>query len=81
LCDLKLKVPEQVALVGCDGIPDTEYLECPLTTLVQPVVAMCASAWQFFQQRQEQPSSKRQAVILKPKLEIRDSSRRKIKTV
>jgi LacI family transcriptional regulator len=81
LCDLKLKVPEQVALVGCDGIPDTEYLECPLTTLVQPVVAMCASAWQFFQQRQEQPSSKRQAVILKPKLEIRDSSRRKIQTV
>ncbi len=70
LCDVKRKV----ALVGCDGIPDTEYLECPLTTLVQPVVAMCASAWQLFQQRQEHPNSKRQEVILKPKLEIRESS-------
>jgi len=76
LCDLKIRVPEQVALVGCDGIPDTEYLECPLTTLVQPVVAMCASAWQFFQQRQERPNSKRQEVALKPKLEIRESTRR-----
>jgi len=70
LCDVKMKV----ALVGCDGIPDTEYLERPLTTLVQPVVAMCASAWQLFQQRQERPNSKRQEVVLKPKLEIRESS-------
>ena len=31
LCDIKLKVPEDVALVGCDGIQDTEYLECQLT--------------------------------------------------
>ncbi len=76
LCDLKIRVPEQVALVGCDGIPDTEYLECPLTTLVQPVVAMCASAWQLFRQRQEHPSSKRQTVVLRPKLEIRASSQR-----
>lgn len=74
LCDLKIRVPEQVALVGCDGIPDTEYLECPLTTVVQPVVEMCASAWRFFQQRQERPASKRQTVSLKPKLEVRMSS-------
>lgn len=25
LCDMKIRVPEQVALVGCDGIEDTEY--------------------------------------------------------
>lgn len=72
LCDVRKKV----ALVGCDGIPDTEYLECPLTTLVQPVVAMCASAWQLFQRRQERPNSKRQEVTLKPKLEIRESSQK-----
>jgi DNA-binding LacI/PurR family transcriptional regulator len=72
LCDVNRKV----ALVGCDGIQDTEYLECPLTTLVQPVVAMCASAWQLFQQRQEHPNAKRRDVVLKPKLEIRESSRR-----
>lgn len=76
LLDMGVSVPRQVALAGCDGIPDTEYLECPLTTLVQPVVAMCAAAWQLFQQRQQHPHSKRQQVLLKPKLELRASTRR-----
>lgn len=76
LCDLDLRVPEDVALVGCDGIQDTEYLECPLTTLVQPIGEMCATAWNFLLQRLEQPAMKRQQAILKPKLTVRESSRR-----
>ncbi len=76
LCDLGVRVPEETALVGCDGIQDTEYLECPLTTLVQPVAAMSATAWQFLQQRLEQPSTSPQHKVLKPKLALRESSRR-----
>jgi LacI family transcriptional regulator len=78
LCDLKIRVPADVALVGCDGIPDTEYLECQLTTLVQPVAAMCATAWQFLMRRLDQGAVKTQEAILKPKLIIRDSSVREI---
>lgn len=74
LCDMKLRVPEDIALVGCDGIQDTEYLECQLTTLVQPVAAMCATAWQFLMERMDNPSAKLQKTRLKPKLVIRDSS-------
>lgn len=74
LYDLKLRVPKDVALVGCDGIQDTRYLECPITTLVQPVAEMCATAWQFLVQRIEQPATKRQSATLKPKLAIRESS-------
>ena len=77
LCDMKLRIPGEVALVGCDGIQDTEYLECPLSTLVQPVAAMCATAWQFLQQRLANPAIKRQWEILKPSLQIRESSSRK----
>ena len=76
LCDLGVRVPDEVALVGCDGIEDTEYLGCPLTTLVQPVSAMCATAWQFLQQRLELASVSPQHAILKPRLAIRESSRR-----
>src|SRR5437868_4553948 len=76
LCDLNLRVPEDVALVGCDGIQDTQYLECPLTTLVQPVAEMCATAWQFLLQRLEKPKLKNQRAVLKPKLAIRESSMR-----
>ncbi|HEU5072297.1 MAG TPA: LacI family DNA-binding transcriptional regulator [Verrucomicrobiae bacterium] len=76
LCDLGLRVPADVALAACDGIQDTEYLECPLTTLVQPVAEMCEQAWQFLVRRLAQPKAPRQQVVLKPTLAIRASSRR-----
>jgi LacI family transcriptional regulator len=74
LCDMKLRVPQDVALVGCDGIQDTQYLECPITTVVQPVAEMCATAWRFLVQRIEHPNTKRQSAVLKPKLAVRESS-------
>lgn len=74
LCDLKLRVPQDVILAGCDGIPDTEYLECPLTTMVQPVAEMCRTAWQFLEQRLAKPRQPRQLAVLKPRLAIRASS-------
>jgi LacI family transcriptional regulator len=76
LCDMKLRVPRDVALVGCDGIPDTEYVERPITTLVQPVAKMCETAWQFLLRRLENPKLKRQHAVLEPALVIRESSRR-----
>jgi DNA-binding LacI/PurR family transcriptional regulator len=74
LCDLKLRVPHDVALVGHDGIQDTEYLECSLTTIVQPVPEMCAAAWQFLQRRLENPALEWQSALLSPSLVIRESS-------
>ena len=76
LADMGLRVPSDVTLMGCDGIQDTEYLECPLTTLIQPVQEMCTTAWQFFKDRQADPKRKPQHAILKPKLVIRESTRR-----
>ena len=76
LCDEGISVPGEVALVGCDGIEDTEYLERPLTTIVQPVAEMCATAWQFLQQRLEDPAGPPQQVMLSPKLAVRESSMR-----
>jgi len=76
LCDLGLRVPEEVALVGCDGIQETQYLEKPLTTIVQPLESMCALAWQYLQRRMQDPAAPLQQTILTPCLEIRPSSRR-----
>ena len=76
LCDLGLRVPEQVALVGCDGIEDTEYLETPISTIVQPVEEMCALAWQFLQNRMQKPEMHFQQGTVTASLETRASSRR-----
>jgi len=74
LCELGLKVPDDVALAGCDGIQDTEYLERSLTTLVQPVAEMCETAWKFLENRLKRPGMKQQKVTLEPVLTVREST-------
>lgn len=74
LLDLGVKIGADVALIGCDGIEETEYLSPPLTTIVQPIDEMCATAWSFLEKRIENPTGDLQQIVLKPKLVIRASS-------
>lgn len=77
LCDLGIRVPEEVALVGCDGIEEIEYLERPLSTLQQPADQMCALACQFLHRRIYEPSETApQQAVLEPELIVRASSQR-----
>jgi LacI family transcriptional regulator len=39
-----LHVPDDLAVIGFDGLPLTAYTSPPLTTVEQPVAAMCAAA-------------------------------------
>ena len=75
LRDLGLRVPQDVALVGCDGIEDGEYLDPTLSTIVQPIDEMCRIAWETLQQRIENADAPRRHVELQARLEIRESSR------
>jgi LacI family transcriptional regulator len=75
LCDLGIRVPDDVALFGCDGIEDTEYLSTPLSTIAQPLEAMCDTAWRFLERRLAEPDAPPQQIILQPTLVIRESSR------
>ena len=76
LRELGLRVPEDVALIGCDGIEETEYYEKPISTLVQPIYEMCAKACQFLMQRMKDPSIPHQCALFKPHLVVRESSKR-----
>jgi len=76
LTDLGFAIGKEVALVGCDGIEETDYLSPPLTTIVQPVDEMCEIAWQFLKNRIDDPSTPPQQRTLKPTLVIRASSLR-----
>jgi LacI family transcriptional regulator len=71
-----LRIPEDVAVVGCNGSEETEYLECPVSTIVLPVAEACAAAWRFLENRMRAPGIPLQSLTLQPKLEIRASSRR-----
>ena len=74
LLDLGVQVPDEVMVVGFDGIEETEYLECPMTTVVQPVETMCVLAWEYLQRRIADPHTPPQQTVLQTYLTIRDST-------
>lgn len=74
LQDLGLRIPDDVAIVGCEGIEETAYHHPRISTIEAPVAESCRVAWEFLKRRMEDPSAPRQQMILKPKLVIRESS-------
>lgn len=52
---LGYKVPDDVLLVGCDGQLHMKYFDPPLSTIIQPLVPICDTAWEFLQRRINQP--------------------------
>lgn len=74
--DAGLSVPADVRIVGCDGIDDVEYLDVPLSTIVQPVEEMCRLAWDALLKRIAEPGAPLTQVLLKPELRIAASSAR-----
>ncbi|MEO7716862.1 MAG: LacI family DNA-binding transcriptional regulator [Capsulimonas sp.] len=74
LRDLGLRIPDDVALIGCDGIEDIEYLTTPLSTIVLPIDEMCALAWRYLKRRMQEPDAPPQRITLQPTLALRASS-------
>lgn len=74
LREMGVRIPDDVALTGCDGIPDTAYFDPPITTIAQPADELCRAAWQCLQKRMAEPDSPLQSRMLKGDLVIRESS-------
>ncbi len=49
--DLGLRVPEDVALIGCEGNAFLEYFDPPLSTIAMPIGEMCHRAVELLQRR------------------------------
>ena len=74
--DLGLRVPEDVALIGSDGIRETAYCVPGLSTIAQPFEEMCRLAWDFLQRRLQEPSHPVQHALLPMQMEKRASTNR-----
>ena len=74
LSDIGIEVPRDVLLIGFDGIVETEYHRCPITTVAAPLKQMCELAWDFLEDRLREPGRDFQQVVLKPELVIREST-------
>jgi DNA-binding LacI/PurR family transcriptional regulator len=76
LCDLGLRIPEDVCLVGCDGIDEIEYLDHPLSTIEQPAEEMVRLACARLRDRIADPTAPIQRTVLGAHLVVRQSSQR-----
>jgi len=64
-----------IALVGFDGLEETEHCPCPITTVRQPIEEMCEVTFSFLRGQMEDPTAPLQQQVLKPTLIVRESSR------
>lgn len=69
-----LKVPDDIAVVGCDGLPVGEQLDPPLTTVVIDYTQMAARAVDILMRKKENPSSSPERIRILPELVIRQSA-------
>ncbi len=70
---LGYRLPSDVLLVGCDGLPYMEFFEPPLSTINLPTEEICVIAARFLQQRMNAPNTPLQQTTLQGRLIIRKS--------
>ena len=75
LYDLGLRLPEDVQLVGCDGLEETLYQACPLTTIAAPLQKVCQNAWELLERRLREPTASVASIVLPTTLRWRESTR------
>ena len=70
-----LKIPQDIAVLGIDNIPLSEYYYPALTTISQSVRKMAEGAIEILDQQLKDPENhKSQRIIFQPKLIIRNST-------
>ncbi len=57
LHDASLRIPEDMALVGCDDIDEARFMDPPLNTISQPRGQIAAFSWDLLQQRIADPGA------------------------
>ena len=73
LRDCGCRIPEDVLLTGCDGLPIMECFDPPLSAIIQPLEQACALAWNFLQERMATPDKPLQQATLQAKFALRGS--------
>lgn len=74
ISDLGLRVPDDVAIIGSDGIEDVLYSTPALSTVAQPFDEMCTTAWSYLMRRLAEPDAPIMGAVLPMELIARGST-------
>jgi DNA-binding LacI/PurR family transcriptional regulator len=70
----RIRIPDEIALVGFSDLKAMDMLEVPLTTVREPVLEIGNSAIEILMKEIANPSRPKEKIILEPKLIIRESA-------
>ena len=73
--ELKLRVPDDVSVIGFDDIPMADMPEFSLTTIRQPINQLVDSTVRLMLQRIEKPATHSEQLALVPQLVLRQSTK------
>jgi LacI family transcriptional regulator len=74
LCDMGIKVPEQVCITGCDGTEHMKYLEVPITTIEILSTELSKRALELMLKRIKNPDAELTSLLLTPEISYREST-------
>lgn len=72
-----LPVPDDVLLVGCDGIEGTRFVTPELSTIEIPMAKLCSRGRRMLERRMHEKDIPAQRVVLTSELVVRGSSTRR----
>jgi LacI family transcriptional regulator len=75
--DLGIRVPEDVAIIGLDDIDEVRYQRPALSTVAFPMEELFRTAWNFLENRIENPDGPKQTAEYRSSLVIRESTLRR----
>lgn len=73
--ELKIRIPEELGIIGFDNIRESALVMPSLTTVAQPAYEMGRLACEMFIKRRDNPDLPVQSITLLPRLVIRDSTK------
>jgi DNA-binding LacI/PurR family transcriptional regulator len=73
LSERGLRISQDIAVIGCDDTDEGRFLSPALTTISQPIEALCRHGWAFLKCRMEDRTLERQQLRLLATLTRRES--------
>ncbi len=77
LLEMGLNIPEDICLMGYDGIDFAKYLRVPLSTIAQPLYQIGSEGMEVLLDRIKYPDTATRKLVLKSELIVRQSTMRK----
>ena len=73
--ELKLRIPDDLSIVGYDDVPEAAWSAYALTTVAQPLDAMVAASVTLVMEQIEQRDLRQRNIVLPARLVVRSSAR------